>query len=74
MSNPYKKLRELVPDEPLGIGTVTAVKADGVIVSVLGGGTRKILGSASIGDVVYFRDSAIQGPAPSGSPSEVLLQ
>lgn len=64
-SNPYKQLLDLLPERPLQIGTVTAI-ADGVAtVALLGGGTLRARGAASVTDRVFVRDGAIEGPAPS---------
>ena len=64
MSNPYKRLMRLLPGRPLLVGTVTAY-ADGVAtLSIVGGGEALARGEATIGDKVFFRDGAIEGPAP----------
>ena len=54
MSNPYKKLREIIPEEPLGVGTVMAIKSDGVIVDILGGGDNQDPGKRHSGRCGLF--------------------
>ncbi|MBF0256765.1 MAG: hypothetical protein HQL47_09975 [Gammaproteobacteria bacterium] len=64
MANPYKRLLALLPGQPIQTGTVAAVGTDGVTVTLPTGENIKVRGTATIGDVVYIRDGAIEGPAP----------
>lgn len=62
--NPYKALLDLLPDNPLLVGTVVLVGADSVRVEQLGGGLHVLRGEATLGQKVYFRDGVIEGIAP----------
>lgn len=65
MSNLYRALVDLLPSRPLEVGTVTGV-GDGVVtVELPGGGLRIVRGEAAVGNRVFIRDGAIEGPAPS---------
>jgi len=63
--NPFNKLLEILPSTRVDVGTVMAVYTDGVLVTLQGGGTTRVRGSANVGAHVYIRDGAIEGPAPA---------
>lgn len=65
MRNPYKLLRELIPEPPLLVGTVAAI-ADGTArITMPDGNLALARGSATVGDRVFFRDGRIEGSAPA---------
>ena len=64
--NPYKKLLNLLPGRPLQIATVLDY-TDGVATLELLGGSGVLTARGepvTIGDKVFVRDGAIEGPAP----------
>lgn len=64
MLNPYRALLDLIPTDALLVGTVTAF-SDGVATLQLPDGSiAKARGTVSIGDTVFFKGGAIEGPAP----------
>ena len=63
--NPYKRLLALIPGQPLDAGQVTAVTTDGVVIQLVDGATIHARGEAAVGDHVYVRGGAIEGPAPA---------
>jgi hypothetical protein len=65
MSNPYKRLLALIPGQPIDTGEVVAVHDDGVTVELLTGAHVHARGVAAVGDHVYLRGGAIDGPAPN---------
>ena len=65
MSNPYKALLGLLPQRPLQVGTVQSVDAGVAIVELPGGGVIRARGDATVGQRVFVRDRAIEGPAPT---------
>jgi hypothetical protein len=65
MRNPYALLRELLPESPLQVGTVSAIGNGVASISLPGGGVAQARGEATVGDKVFFRGGAIEGPAPS---------
>lgn len=65
MANSYRTLVDLLPQRPLLVGTVTATDGDVRVVTLPGGGIVRARGDAGIGDRVFVRDHAIEGPAPS---------
>jgi hypothetical protein len=69
--NPYARLLNLLPQRPLLVGQVTAF-ADGVAtIELPGGGISTARGDTTVGARVFFRDGAIEGPAPD-LPVEVI--
>jgi len=63
MRNPFAKFQALLAPGPLQIGKVTAW-ADGIAtVELPGGGALQARGQATVGDKVFVRDGAIEGPA-----------
>lgn len=71
MSNLFKRFERLLPQAPLRVGTVTDVDGTALWVQEPGGGVVRVRGQAAVGDRVYFRDGAIEGPAPN-LPLEVI--
>lgn len=65
MRNPYKILRELIPEPPLMVGTVSAVLDGTVRITMPDLRVAQALGTANVGDRVFFRDGAIEGVAPA---------
>lgn len=69
--NPYKRLINLLPGRPLLIGEVIFY-ADGVAtIQMVDGGVTQARGDANVGDKVFFREGAIEGPAPA-LPEEII--
>lgn len=67
--NVWAQFARLLPQDPLLVGTVAAVHGDGTVsVTLVGGGTRRVRGTATAGQSVYIRSGRIDGPAP-GLPS-----
>ena len=63
--NLFRQFEKLLPQRPLLIGTVTAVTTDGLLVELLGGGQVRARGEAQVGERVFIRDGAVEGPAPA---------
>lgn len=58
----WSRLRGTTPQEPLRIGTVAAVHANGTVTCDMSdGGSLTVRGSASLGDVVYIQFGQVQG-------------
>ncbi len=63
-TNLFTRLKALLPDAPLLRGEVVEI-ADGVAtVEMPDGGRLQARGTASVGQKVFFRAGAIEGPAP----------
>lgn len=71
MRNPYKMLRDLLPEPPLQIGDVISVLNGVATISSPGGGLSTARGAATVGQRVFFRDSNIEGQAPA-LPVEII--
>lgn len=56
---------------PQRVGTIASVDGTVVVVTELGGGTARVVGSGTVGQQVYFRGNEIVGPAPS-LPEELI--
>lgn len=63
--NPYRRLLALIPGQPLDAGEVVATHADGVTVQLPTGALVRARGEAQIGEHVYLRAGAVEGPAPA---------
>lgn len=65
MRNLYREFLALVPQRLLDVGDVVA--ADGGMATVMlpGGGVIQARGVALVGQRVFVRDGAIDGPAPT---------
>lgn len=65
-TNPYRQLLELLPQDPLEVGDVIAVNADGTrTVQLPGGGQLVVRGDAALAARVFVRSGLIEGPAPA---------
>lgn len=65
MLNPYRELLDLLPDEPLLIGTVQSISDGVALITMPDGGVAQARGEANVGQNVYFRAGAIEAIAPS---------
>lgn len=64
-TNPYKLLRDLLPEAPLQVGTVQSVDGGVATIQVDGAnGTCTARGETTVGQRVFFRDNVIEGNAP----------
>lgn len=71
MFNPYTRLLALLPKSPLQVGEVLSLEDGVATVQLPGGGLAQARGTALVGTLVFFRDGAIEGPAPE-LPIEVI--
>lgn len=63
--NPYKLLKDILPDPRLEVGEVTAI-VDGIAtIELPGGGTVQGRGDTTVGQQVFVRNGVIEGDAPS---------
>ncbi len=65
--NLFRRLRELLPRDPLLVVTVTVHHPDGTsTVELLGGGTLRVRGiDVAVGLRAFVRGGAIEGEAPA---------
>ena len=63
MSNLYRKFKALIPDAPLLVGTVVATAP--LRVELPDGTQVPARGEATLGERVFVRAGAIEGPAPT---------
>lgn len=71
LRNPFKRLQDLLGAPPLLVGEVTAVDDDLATIELIDGGVMTARGTATVGDIVYLRGGAIEGPAPT--LTEILI-
>lgn len=64
-TNPYKLLRDLMPDAPLQIGTITEAYGGVATIEMPGGVLVQARGVGNVGQQVFFRDQLIEGVAPA---------
>lgn len=62
--NPYRAFKDIFPDPPLQVGTVTAIDGDAATITLPGGGVLQGRGPATVGTQVWVRDGLIEGEAP----------
>ncbi|GAC1369742.1 MAG: hypothetical protein NVSMB36_19270 [Escherichia coli] len=65
MPNLFKTFKDLIPDPPLMVGTVSAVVAGQCVINLPGGGQVAGRGAATVGEKVFVRDGFIEGVAPN---------
>ncbi len=65
MPNLFSMFRELVPSDPLLVGTVTASNGDVHQVTMMDGGVMMVRGKASLNQQVFVRGGVIEGAAPN---------
>ena len=65
MTNPYRLLKDILPDPRLEVGEVIAISDGIATIELPGGGTVQGRGSATVGQQVFVRDGVIEGEAPS---------
>ena len=65
MPNLFSVFKDLIPSDPLLVGTVSESFGDTHRVTMLGGGTMMVRGKANQGDTVFIKGDLIQGSAPS---------
>lgn len=72
-TNPYKLLRDLLPDAPLLVGTVQSISNGTATIAMPGTGlsTARCAEGITVGMLVFFRDSVVEGQAPT-LPVEVI--
>lgn len=63
--NLYKKLTGILPSRPLQVGEVVEYADGTATIETPDGGKAQAIGEATIGDRVFFRGGAIEGPAPT---------
>lgn len=71
MRNPYKLLRDLLPDPPLQVGNVISISNGVAIIESPGGGRSTARGAATVGNRVFYRNGSIEGLAPN-LPVEII--
>lgn len=65
LRNSFARLLDLLPSDPLQVGTVLSASNGTATVLVLGGGVVTVVGDVAEGDRVYFKGGSVQGPAPT---------
>ena len=65
MSNLFVRFKKLLGTQPQRVGVVVVVDGAMVVVEESGGGQSRILGSATMGQSVYFTGDKMDGLAPS---------
>jgi hypothetical protein len=64
--NLWRRFRDLLPSDPLMVGEITADHADGTVtVTLIDGATLRVLGSGTVGAMVYVQTGRVVGEAPS---------
>lgn len=73
MTNLYRQFAKLFAPDPLLVGEVLATDAMSVTVELPDGSLIKARGTASVGDKVFIRAGAIEGPAPDVAVVEIEI-
>lgn len=69
--NAFKQFQTLLPQRPLLVGEVVSYSNGVATIEEPGGGVSTARGDAAVGDRVFFRDGAIEGPA-ANLPVEII--
>ena len=72
-TNPYKLLRDLLPEAPLQVGTVVAYANGVATIELEGGGFTTARGNTSVSQRVFFRDNTVEGNAPNLTVVEIEI-
>jgi hypothetical protein len=73
-TNIFRALVDMLPKEPLLVGTVTAVNGDGTVTLQLpGDGIQRVRGTATVGTDVFFKAGVIDSPAPALTPVSIQV-
>lgn len=73
MPNLFAAFKRLIPDAPLQYGEAVAVVGDTATVELPDGGRQQVLGQATVGQFVFFRDGRIEGQATELAPVVITL-
>lgn len=72
MDNTIRRLRKLIGEQPMRVGTITSDNGDGTVqVDMLDGGTVTVSGSGANGAAVFIKDGRIVGQAPT--PAQITI-
>jgi len=65
--NVYRQLIDLLPQDPVRVGTIAAVHADSTVtVTYPGGGQQRARAEGySVADTVFIQSGEVRGPAPA---------
>lgn len=63
-TNLWVRLKQLLPDAPLLVGTVVSSSAYGAVVELPDGALASVRGDATVGQSVFIRSGLIEGIAP----------
>jgi hypothetical protein len=73
-ANPYARLRQLVPDAPILVGTVISQSgANSVNVELIGGGQTTVNGTAANGSSIFIQSGRVISPAPALQSVEIAI-
>lgn len=72
-SNLWKRLVEVLNPRPLLIGTVTETDGVSSTVTLPGGATLSVIGTAAVDAKVFVKDGIIQGLAPTLDIVEITI-
>lgn len=64
-ANPLLDLYRMLPRSPRTVGTVQSTAGSSSVVTLPDGSTLAVLGTASVGALVYIKEGAIETVAPS---------
>lgn len=73
MTNLYRQFAKLFAADPLLVGEVLATDTIGCTIELPDGSLVKARGTASVGDKVFVRSGAIEGPAPDVAVVEIEI-
>ena len=72
-TNLWKRLKQLLPEDPLLVGTVDSVSTYGAVVELPDGSMVSVRGDATVGQKVFIRGGVIEGLAPSLATSLIEI-
>jgi hypothetical protein len=72
-TNAYAKLLDLLPKQPLLVGTLVSTYDDVSILTLIDGGVVTVRGTGTVGQNYYVRNGLIESQAPNLTASEIVI-
>ena len=72
-ANAWTSFTNLLPRDPLLVGTIASTDGITSVVTLLDGGVVSVRGTETVGNKVYIRAGRIEGPAPAMVQNEIVI-
>jgi len=72
-ANAWTSFTNLLPRDPLLVGTIASTDGTTSVVTLLDGGVVSVRGTEAVGNKVYIRAGRIEGPSPAMVQNEIVI-